>query len=153
MNVNLKYYAWGDLKKKLRISMLQKKIKRKEGKSFLKEAKMHKLKSLDTFKRAVRKHGSLWGKSNNLEYISTMICNLLLCVWVVQSCPTFCNLPVAHQAPLSMGFYRQEYWSGLPFPPPEDLSDTGIEPGLLHCRQILHRLSYREVAFYYCSSP
>ena len=33
----------------------------------------------------------------------------------------------AHQAPLSMGFSRQEYWSRLPFPPPGDLSDTGIE--------------------------
>ena len=35
---------------------------------------------------------------------------------------------VLHQAPLSMGFPRQEYWSGLPFPPPEDLFDPGIEP-------------------------
>ena len=35
---------------------------------------------------------------------------------------------VAHQAPLSMGFSRQEYWSGLPFPPPRDLSDPGIKP-------------------------
>ena len=35
---------------------------------------------------------------------------------------------VACQAPLSMGFSRQEYWSGLPFPSPEDLSDSGIEP-------------------------
>ena len=35
---------------------------------------------------------------------------------------------VAHQAPLYMGFSRQEYWSGLPFPPPEDLPDPGIEP-------------------------
>ena len=34
---------------------------------------------------------------------------------------------VAHQAPLSMEFSRQEYWSGLPFPFPEDLSDLGIE--------------------------
>ena len=33
---------------------------------------------------------------------------------------------IAHQAPLSMGFPRQEYWSGLPFPPPWDLSDPGI---------------------------
>ena len=32
------------------------------------------------------------------------------------------------QAPLSMGFSRQEYWSGLPFPTPGDLSDPGIEP-------------------------
>ena len=34
----------------------------------------------------------------------------------------------AHQAPLSMGFSRQEYWSGLPFPPPGELSDPGIKP-------------------------
>ena len=36
---------------------------------------------------------------------------------------------VAHQAPLSLEFFRQEYWSGLPFPPPGNLSDAGIEPG------------------------
>ena len=36
---------------------------------------------------------------------------------------------VAHQAPLSMGFSRQEYWSELPFPSPGDLSHPGIEPG------------------------
>ena len=35
---------------------------------------------------------------------------------------------VAHQAPLSMGFPRQEYWSGLPFPSPGDLPDPGAEP-------------------------
>ena len=35
---------------------------------------------------------------------------------------------VARQAPLSVGFSRQEYWSGLPFPPPGDLPDPGIEP-------------------------
>ena len=35
---------------------------------------------------------------------------------------------VAHQAPPSMGFFRQEYWSGLPFPSPGDLPDPGIEP-------------------------
>ena len=34
---------------------------------------------------------------------------------------------VAHQAPLSMGLFRQEYWSGLPSPPPEDLPNSGIE--------------------------
>ena len=36
----------------------------------------------------------------------------------------------AAQAPLSMGFPRQEYWSGLPFPPPGDFSTPGIEPTL-----------------------
>ena len=35
---------------------------------------------------------------------------------------------IAHLAPLSIGFPRQEYWSGLPFPPPGDLPDSGIEP-------------------------
>ena len=35
---------------------------------------------------------------------------------------------VAHQAPPSMEFCRQEYWSGLPFPSPGDLPDPGIEP-------------------------
>ena len=50
---------------------------------------------------------------------------------------------VALQAPLSMGFPRQEYWSGLPFPSPGDLPDPGVEPtslvspaligGILYC--------------------
>ena len=35
---------------------------------------------------------------------------------------------IAYQAPPSMGFSRQEYWSGVPFPSPEDLSKPGIEP-------------------------
>ena len=37
---------------------------------------------------------------------------------------------VTCQAPLIMGFSRQEYWSGLPFPPPRDLPDPGIKPEL-----------------------
>ena len=35
---------------------------------------------------------------------------------------------VAHQDPLSMGLSRQEYWSGLPFPSPQNLPDPGIKP-------------------------
>ena len=35
---------------------------------------------------------------------------------------------IDHQAPLSTGFSRQEYWSGLPFPPPGDLPDPGTKP-------------------------
>ena len=38
---------------------------------------------------------------------------------------------VAHQAPLSLGFSRQEYWSGLPCPPPGDLPNPGIKPASL----------------------
>ena len=46
---------------------------------------------------------------------------------------------VAHQGPLSIGFSRQEYWSGLPF------SSTGYlpDPSLLHCRQIRYPLSHQ----------
>ena len=45
---------------------------------------------------------------------------------------------VARQALLSVGFSRQEFWSGLPFPSPGDLPNLD----LLHCRQILDRVSY-----------
>ena len=52
------------------------------------------------------------------------------CCLVAKLCPTLLRLSwtVAHQAPLSMGFSRQENWSGLPFPSPGDLPDPGIEP-------------------------
>ena len=49
---------------------------------------------------------------------------LLSCVWLFATPQT-----VAYKAPLSMEFSRQEYWSGLPFPSPEDLPKPGIEPG------------------------
>ena len=49
---------------------------------------------------------------------------------VTKLCPTLVTpWTVAHQAPLSLGFSRREYWSGLPFPSAEDLPDPGIEPG------------------------
>jgi len=48
---------------------------------------------------------------------------------VVRLCPTLATpWSVAHQAPLSMEFSRQEYQSGLPFPSPGDLPDPGIKP-------------------------
>ena len=47
---------------------------------------------------------------------------------IAQSCLTLCRPPIAYQASPSMRFSRQEYWSGLPFPSPEDLPDPGIEP-------------------------
>ena len=45
----------------------------------------------------------------------------------LQSCLTLCDLTDCSQAPLSMGFSRQEYSSGLPWPPPGDLSTPGVE--------------------------
>ena len=51
---------------------------------------------------------------------------------------------VAHQAPVSIGFSRQEYWSGWPFPSPGDLPDPGIEPP---CRQTLYCLCRQRSTF------
>ena len=51
-------------------------------------------------------------------------------VLVTKSCPTLCDpmdCIAAHQAPLSMEFSRQEYWSWVPFPPPGDLPNPGTE--------------------------
>ena len=51
------------------------------------------------------------------------VLNRFSCVWLSATLWI-----VSHQASLSMGFSRQEYWSGLPRPPPGDLPDSGIEP-------------------------
>ena len=49
---------------------------------------------------------------------------------------------VAYQAPQPMQFSRQEYWSGVPLPSP-GIPTQGSNPGLLYCRQTLHRLSHQ----------
>ena len=72
---------------------------------------------------------------------------LPVCVCVcAQSHQTLSTLwTVACQTPLSMGFFSQEYWSGLLFPPPGDFPNLGIDPhllSLLHCRWILYVLSH-----------
>jgi len=55
------------------------------------------------------------------------------------------------QAPLSVGFSRQEYWSELPFPPPGDLSDPGIEPASLMSPALAGSLTTRPPGTYlYC---
>ena len=65
---------------------------------------------------------------------------------VPQSCLTLCD-PTDYnpppQPPLSMGFTRQEYWSGLPFPPPGVFLTQGSNLGLPPCRQIPYRLSHQ----------
>ena len=54
-----------------------------------------------------------------------------MCAKSLQSCLTLLSLwTVACHAPLSMGFSRQEYWSGLPFPSPGDLPNPGIKPSV-----------------------
>ena len=74
-----------------------------------------------------------------------------VCAKSLLLCPTLCNpMDCSPPALLSMRFSRQEYWSGLPCPPPEDLPDPGIETanlcllGLLHCRQFLNHWVTRE---------
>ena len=58
------------------------------------------------------------------------VLNTRQCVLVAQLCLTLCDpMDYSPQAPLSMGFSRQEYWSGLPFPSPGDLPNPWIEPG------------------------
>ena len=67
---------------------------------------------------------------------------MLLCL-VAQLCLTPATpWTVACQAPLSMGFPRQEYWSGLPFHSPGDIPDPGIEPRspALHSDSLLTEL-------------
>ena len=62
-----------------------------------------------------------------LQYSCVCVC-VRACTGA-QSCPTLCDLmDCSCQASLSMEFCRQEYWSGLLFPPPGDLPDPGIEP-------------------------
>ena len=53
--------------------------------------------------------------------------------------------PVAHQAPPSMGFSRQQHWSGLPFLSPEALPTQELNTGLLRCRWTLYRLSHQGI--------
>ena len=68
----------------------------------------------------------------------------IVCAYSLSPVPLFVTTQtVAHQSPLSMGFSRAEHWSGLPRPPPGDLPNQELNPGLPHCRQILYHLSHQ----------
>ena len=55
--------------------------------------------------------------------------DIACCCLLAKSCPTLYNSwTIAHEASLSVGFPRQEYWNGLPFLSPRDLPDLGTEP-------------------------
>ena len=82
-----------------------------------------------------------------LSYIVTFVASGYVCVHpcavlclVAQLYPTLCNIPARLLCP--WGFSKQEYWSGLPCPPPGDRPSPQIEPRL-HWRQILYRLSHQ----------
>ena len=73
-----------------------------------------------------------------MQSVQNSACHRVLYVFVIittggglvpKSCPALVTpWTIACQAPLSMGFSRQEYWSGSPFPSPGDLANPGIEP-------------------------
>ena len=65
----------------------------------------------------------IWPFSLPVPIPSLHVCHVLSCVWLFETPWTG-----VHQAPLYMEFSRQEYWNGLPFPPPADLPDPGIRP-------------------------
>ena len=66
-------------------------------------------------------------KMNDIRECFRQVCSL-----VTKSCPTpVTPWTVAHQAPLSIGFSKQEYWCGLPFTSAGDLPNLGIKPGPL----------------------
>ena len=70
----------------------------------------------------------IFKNENTLHGIIMMYMSLCSAL-IIKSCPTLVTpWTVARQAPLSMGFSRQEHWSGLSFPSPEDLPNPGIEP-------------------------
>ena len=73
----------------------------------------------------------LWSQSHRrtkLTFIEYWLCAVCMCVLVAQMVWLFATpWIIAHQASLSMGFPRQESWSGLPFPSPGDLPDPGTE--------------------------
>ena len=68
-----------------------------------------------------------------IQYSDSQFLKVMLYLWWWFSCVWFFGIPwtVAHQTPLSMELFRQEYWSGLPFPSPGDLSNPGIKPASL----------------------
>ena len=72
----------------------------------------------------------LWIENVGVEFLAINF--MSMCEYVLNhfSCVCLIVTPwtVAHQGPLSMGFSRQEYWSGLLHPPPGDLPDAGIKP-------------------------
>ena len=87
----------------------------------------------------------LYSRFSFVRYFIVCCCHL-----VAKSSPTLCDPMdyIAHQALLSMGFPRQEYWHGLPFPSSENIPNLGIE----YCisRWILYRWASREAQSMLC---
>ena len=81
---------------------------------------------------------SCYPQWNRMAYYHKWIPSCFSYVWLFATMFT-----VACQAPVSMGFSQQASWSGLPCPSPGSFLTQGSNPGLLHCRWILDRLSHQ----------
>ena len=114
-------------------------IHRMKGFSIVNETEMDAFLKFSCFLYNPVNVGSLISSSSSFPKPSLDIWKFLVCImlkhtvlYVVLSCSVVFNSlwppwTVAHQAPLSMGSCRQEYWSELPCPPPTDLPNPGIE--------------------------
>ena len=83
---------------------------------------------LNSFLMRVKKESERASLKLNIKKTKIMASGPTVLCLVSQLCPTLCG-PMGHssQAPLSLGFSRQEYWSRLPSPPPGDLSNPAIK--------------------------
>ena len=79
-----------------------------------------------TLKSLLQHHSSKASILLFAAFSMVKLSHLYMTTEALQLCLTLCN-PMDCQAPLSMGFSRQEYWNGLPFPPPEHLPNPGID--------------------------
>ena len=86
--------------------------------------------------RSMTEHAFL---RNNLNIILLLLPSWLCSVCVLSHLGLCDPWIVAHQAPLPVGFSRQEYWSGFPCRPPRDLPDPGIEPASSWPRMVIYR--------------
>ena len=90
------------------------------------------------YRHQVGRRGMNWETGIDISIYCVCVCSFSH-VWLFATPWTV----VTYQAPLSMWFFWQEYWSGLPFPSPRNLLHSKLNPCLLHCRQFLYLLSHR----------
>ena len=74
---------------------------------------------------------------------------MMVVVWWLSHVRLTTPWTVARQAPLSMGFSGQEYWSGLPFPSPGDIPDPGMEPATPALQEDSLPLSHQSESYLY----
>ena len=95
--------------------------------------------------------------AESLKSLSHFMC-VCVCVYsgaglVAKSCPILATpWTVAHQAPLTLGFPKREYWSGLPFPSPGDVPSLGIKLVSLESPALAGRILYHCVTWEACVS-